>query len=210
MHFPGPGPSLVCGTSAELPLHCRGLDDHPVFLSPLPNCRRDHWVLCDPSVSSFVSASDYVISYFALSEGHFGVGWCITAGGHSSPLTGRYIYCSGSFFQPSALFGIFGMHSPLPNIRAGHSLCHAQRQHRVSRMGLTGPRLPLLRLVTSSVSGACAGGTHLCLCSRAGFSLHCSSETLLCSAQWQRKAPRLRPDSGAYWLVPADLLSAHL
>ncbi|KAJ1081961.1 hypothetical protein NDU88_002133 [Pleurodeles waltl] len=77
-------------------------------------------------------------------------------------------------------------------------------------MELTGPQLPLLRRATSSVSGARTGGAHLCLCSRATFSLHCSSKTLLRSAQRQRKAPRSRPDSGAYWLVTADLPSGSL
>ncbi|KAJ1189439.1 hypothetical protein NDU88_006184 [Pleurodeles waltl] len=77
-------------------------------------------------------------------------------------------------------------------------------------MGLTGPHSPLLRWVTSSISGARAGGAHLCFCSRAGFSLHCSSETLLRSTQRQRNAPRLRSNSEPYWLVPADHPSGHV
>ncbi|KAJ1156772.1 hypothetical protein NDU88_009489 [Pleurodeles waltl] len=74
-------------------------------------------------------------------------------------------------------------------------------------MELTGPQLPLLRRATSSVPGAHTGVAHLCLCSRTGFSLHCPSEKQLRSAPRQRKAPWLRPDSGAYWLVAADIPS---
>ncbi|KAJ1189005.1 hypothetical protein NDU88_005758 [Pleurodeles waltl] len=77
-------------------------------------------------------------------------------------------------------------------------------------MGLTGPQLLLLHWATSSISSARSGGDHLCLQSRASFSLHCSSETLLHSTKRQHKAPRLRSDSKAYWLVPADLLSGRL
>ncbi|KAJ1145302.1 hypothetical protein NDU88_011591 [Pleurodeles waltl] len=72
-------------------------------------------------------------------------------------------------------------------------------------MELTGPQLPLLRRATLSIPGARTGGAHLCLCSRASFSLHCSYDALLCSTQRQCKAPRSRPYSGAYWLVTADL-----
>ncbi|KAJ1091464.1 hypothetical protein NDU88_004588 [Pleurodeles waltl] len=160
----------------------------------MTSCRRDR---LDPTISSTRKIPAFT--------GHrLSVGSAVTAGSHSSPLIGQYIYGTGSLFGPLIPFGTLGVHSPLSDGRARHSLRRARRQHRASQTGLTGLQLPLLRRATPSDPIAHKGGAHLCLCGLTGFILHCSSETLLRRAQRQHYAPQTRPDSGAYWLMAAD------